>query len=157
MAFLWGCTSYHIAGRRKWNSRSSIGLHHYLPIEFHDELLKVTIDTYCNEDCSCGKCKEYDVTRILEFIDKNNFFPVVVELGGTRVEEVPWKSYQDMKILFIFGNEQNGIPKHVINAIRKIGFVVSIPQFGIGKCHNVAMAANIVLWEYYKVASAHPY
>lgn len=162
MAFLWGCTSFFIAGRRKWNRRTSIGLHNYMPVEYKEGLLDVVITKHCDEDCTCGKCKTYDVEKLMTLVEENKYYPVFIELGGTSVENVNWKYIQsnrcggDRHLLFIMGNEKDGIPQHVLRAFKDNCTVVTVPQFGVGKCHNVAMAANIVLWEYFKTQNKLP-
>jgi tRNA(Leu) C34 or U34 (ribose-2'-O)-methylase TrmL len=53
--------------------------------------------------------------------------------------------------MFIYGNESHGIPYHVIQKIKTAipdTMIVSVPQLGIMRSHNVATTCTIVLWEY---------
>jgi tRNA(Leu) C34 or U34 (ribose-2'-O)-methylase TrmL len=52
--------------------------------------------------------------------------------------------------MLIMGNESSGIPEWVINKVKELlpeTITVSIPQYSVLRSMNVAMAANIVMYE----------
>ena len=149
-ACLYGCKNFYLAGRKKWDKRYSVGAHHYMDVEFVDGVYDVTIDTHHELECECGSCKKVDNEVLLRFIIQNNFTPCFVEQGGTCILEPTWKKTIENP-LFIYGNETSGVPIETIRYIRNrlpSTQLLSIPQMGIMRSHNVATTMTIVLWEY---------
>jgi len=149
-ACLLGCKKFYTAGRRKWDKRSSVGAQNYMNIIHLENIYTCIIDTHHALECDCGECKIVNVDALTAFIRAIGATPVFVEQGGMSVLEKSWKVGHS-HVVFIYGNESHGIPRQVIHAVKHNipeTVVVSVPQLGIMRSHNVATACSIVLWEY---------
>ena len=147
---LMGCKNFYIAGRKIWDKRYSVGAHHYMNVHHLPEIYHTTIDTHHNLDCKCGECKTIAVNNLIAFIKEIGMRPVFIEQGGTNALEKTWKMGSTPPI-FIYGNESNGIPMSVIREVKDAisdTTVVSVPQLGIMRSHNVATTCTITLWEF---------
>lgn len=158
-ACLMGCKNFYIAGRKKWDKRYSVGAHHYMSVHHLDNLYHTLIDTHHTLDCDCGVCKCVNIQNFIEFIRHTNMVPIFIEQGGMCVLDKSWKCHDNNKrILFVFGNETNGIPQQVMREIQKHVSetrIVSIPQMGVMRSHNVATSCTIILWEYMRDKMSH--
>lgn len=149
-AGLLGCKHFFMAGRKKYDKRSTVGAHHYMNIQHLPGMYHTLINTHHTLDCDCGACKVVNTPALIDFIKSTSLRPVFIEQGGMSVVNNTWKLGSDNP-LFIYGNESHGIPMSVIHQVQKEipeTCVVSVPQLGIMRSHNVATTCTIVLWEY---------
>jgi tRNA G18 (ribose-2'-O)-methylase SpoU len=144
-ASLLGCKNFYTAGRRHWDRRSSVGAHNYMNMEHLPDVYSCEISTHHVLDCDCGSCKVVNIPALRAFIESHGYTPIFIEQGGMNVLDKTWHSGVD-NVLFIYGNEHHGIPRHVMREIG--GTIVSIPQLGIMRSHNVGTTCAIVLWEF---------
>lgn len=116
-----GCSDVWIVGRRRYDARPEVGAKNYINVHKID-----SVD--------------------MEFFEKHHLQPIVVEQGGTCLEDMNFKSFMKKPVCFIMGSESHGIP---------IGFLpsaprISISQYGLIRSFNVSVAASIVMYEYLK-------
>lgn len=152
-ACLYGCRTFFLAGRKRWDRRGSVGANHYIDVVYLPCIFDVIIDTHHELCCSCGKCKKVNNEALLEFLKRYNMTPCFVEQGGINIVDKVWKKTVRRPV-FIYGNENSGIPRETINYIKQYipeTVVLSIPQIGIMRSHNVTTACTIALWEYIRV------
>ena len=149
-ASLLGCTTFYIAGRKKWDKRLSVGAHHYINVVFLPDIYNIVIDTRHDHECKCGTCKTLNVPKFHDFIAKHGYTPIFLEHGGENILEPsnPWRSIE--KPLFMFGNESFGIDPSIIQSTPN-KHLLSIPQLGIMRSYNVATSLAIVVWEYQRM------
>ena len=115
-----GFSDVYIIGRRSYDARPEVGAKHYVDIHKFD-----TIDS--------------------TFFEEHNMLPIVVEQGGTALDDFNFKPFVKQKVCFIVGSESNGIPDNIL----KMGFPrVTISQYGMLRSLNVSIAASIVMNEY---------
>ena len=149
-ACMLGCKNFYTAGRRKWDKRSAVGAHYYINVQHLDDIYNCLIDTHHAINCDCGECKVINTDMLCDFIKSIGATPIFVEQGGVSVLEKSWTLGHN-RVIFIYGNEGHGIPHHVIKKVKQTipdTLVVSVPQLGVMRSHNVATACSIVLWEY---------
>ncbi len=114
--------SVYIIGRRRYDKRGSVGVHHYEHV-YHSDTLEEVVD-YLH---SLGYII-YAVDNIMEYHPVN-----ILE------EDFPKKS------AFVFGEEGNGLSKSEIELCDRM---VYIEMFGSVRSLNVACAAAVVEYEY---------
>lgn len=127
-AAILGCSDVFIVGKRKYDRRSEVGARNYLNL---------------------WRLSEISAT----FFEENNLVPILVEQGGTPIEEMNFRPYMPAslsgkKVVFVVGSEATGIPTEFIRATKAP--IVSISQYGVLRSFNVSIAASIVLYEYTK-------
>jgi tRNA G18 (ribose-2'-O)-methylase SpoU len=135
-AHLMGAEECVVFGRRRIDNRGLVGAANYTPVT------KIwAVDE--NLELQTQEFESYCVT--------NNVVPVFVEQGGSNVFEFDWKGVQHQavssgqKIMLVLGTERDGIPASMIQAGLDLGgHVVSIPQTGVIRSHNLSMAFAIV-------------
>jgi tRNA G18 (ribose-2'-O)-methylase SpoU len=134
-ASLFCLSGVNIIGRRPYDRRPTVGMHKYIPIK----TIKAT-KGYAND--------EYDIEIIKEhLLEMSKTHTIIfIEQGGTCLTNV-FKNI-NKPAYFVVGNEGFGIPNEIMEFNPCIK--VSIPQFGVGRSHNVGIAASMVLWEYYR-------
>jgi tRNA G18 (ribose-2'-O)-methylase SpoU len=136
-AHLMGAESCVVFGRRKIDNRGLVGAANYTPVEKVwgvDENLQLQTDVF------------------VKYCEDNSLVPVFVEQGGENVYDVDWtqlhftwKNVCKRKIMLVLGTERDGIPPDIMQAgINLGGTVVSIPQRGVIRSHNLSMAFAIV-------------
>ena len=135
-AHLMGAEGCVVFGRRKMDNRGMVGAANYTPVDrvwAIDENLELQTDQFI------AYCQEH---RLL---------PVFVEQGGENCYQTDWQAIrsscdqQQRKILLVMGTERDGIPDSIIRAgVSMGGRVVSIPQRGVIRSHNLSMAYAIV-------------
>lgn len=135
-AHLLGAERVVVFGRRRIDNRGLVGAAHYTPVE------KVWA---VNEDLTIN------VDLFVQFCTTNNVIPVFVEQGGYNCFTMDWCSTfatyqaQGHKPILVLGTEKDGIPTAVIDqGVGLGGCVVSIPQKGVLRSHNLSMAFAIV-------------
>lgn len=80
------------------------------------------------------------------FIQKNNFYLIIVEQDGQNLNNVNFTCIPTDKIpLFVLGNESYGVPDYIL---RNCDIIVTIPQIGVIKSMNVTTAHSLILWEF---------
>jgi tRNA G18 (ribose-2'-O)-methylase SpoU len=157
-AALTGVDKVWLFGRRVYDARFSVGAQNYLTIvnpSSNINPLHVMIDTQHPIECGCGECKVYNITAFSNFLDENpDVYPIVFECGGMSIRSEEFCSRiknalsENRKPLLILGNEAHGVPKEICECVvERGGIVASIPQFGIMRSHNVAIACAIGLWK----------
>ena len=109
----------HIIGKKKYNRRGAMCTDKYLKIEHHaglDDFLKT----------------------------QENRELVAIENNTERAQPLNNKKFvQDTTL--IFGSENNGITKELLNAAKDVRFIES---FGSTRSVNVGVAAGIAMYEY---------
>lgn len=144
---LLGMKKYYIFGKKIYYPKSQVGIElvdiKYIDIftKLRDRHDKSTLDMF-NED------------MLINFLSEEQYIPIIIEQGGQNIVNINFKKLenQNKKYLFIFGNEKFGVPKKMIEIIKRFKdhLIISIPQWGCAHSYNVSQAANIVMWEYYK-------
>lgn len=117
-----GCSDVWIVGKRRYDARPEVGASHYVNVHKIDSIS-------------------------LSFFQEHNLQPVLVEQGGTALEEMNFKPYLSKTVCFIVGSESNGIPSEFLDEMKGTP-IVSISQYGLIRSLNVSIAASIVLFEY---------
>jgi len=130
-SILHGASKVIVFGRRVYDRRSSVGAENYIDVERIDGFVKNTAD--------------FSIDAFKSIIDRNSYFPVFIEQGGTHLQDFDWKVPTGKRMLLVVGNETNGIPNDVMTSVD--GNVVSIPQRGVIRSFNVANAMNIATWD----------
>jgi len=136
-AHLFGAEKCVIFGRRKIDNRGFVGAANYTPVEKIqgiDENLYLQVDTF------------------LEYCGVNSLVPFFIEQGGKSCYEYDWSEEINKvltlkrKPILILGTERDGIPTDIIDSGIKLfgGSVISIPQRGVIRSHNLSMAFAIV-------------
>jgi len=135
-AHLLGAERVVVFGRRKIDNRGLVGAAHYTPV---DKVWAV------NDDLSIN------VNTFVQFCKDNQVLPVFIEQGGENCFLMDWCStfakytQQRMKPMLVLGTEKDGIPQDILNCgIDLGGTIVSIPQKGVVRSHNLSMAFAIV-------------
>jgi tRNA G18 (ribose-2'-O)-methylase SpoU len=144
---LLGMKKYYIFGKKIYYPKSQVGIElvdiKYIDIfpKLRDRNDKTTLDNF-NEK------------MLIDFISEEEYIPIIIEHGGQNLVNINFKKLemQNKKYLFIFGNEKFGVPKKMIEIIKRFNnhLIISIPQWGCAHSYNVSQAANIVMWEYYR-------
>ena len=114
-----------IFGRRKYDRRSTVGAHHYIDIE-----------AYPNAP---DEHAPFNWENMLQIIRVNGYTPVLIEQCGA-----PLGSMDHLPTpppCLVFGPEDTGIPEDICST----ELCYSIPQPGILRSLNVAVAAGIVM------------
>ena len=141
-ACLLGCKQIVICGRKKYDARFTTGAHHYIPIVYNENILKVDI-----------KCKALGTfEEIVNYCLDNSFTPIFLEQGGTDIQSISWKIIDNP--LIVIGNESLGIPRNFILTVKSLipqTIITSIPQYSVMRSLNVSVAASIAMWEISKV------
>jgi tRNA G18 (ribose-2'-O)-methylase SpoU len=117
-----GCSDVWIVGKRRYDARPEVGANHYVKIHKIDSISQA-------------------------FFEENHLQPILVEQGGTAIEEMNFKPFFSKTVCFIVGSESHGIPKEFLDAM-KGSPIVSISQYGLIRSLNVSIAASIVMFEY---------
>lgn len=118
-----GCSDVWVIGKRRYDARPEVGAKHYLNVH---------------------KLETIDMTT---FFEEHNLQPVLVEQGGTCLEETNFKPFFTKQVCFIMGSESHGIPPSILRTLKDAPRV-SISQYGLIRSLNVSIAASIVLYEY---------
>jgi len=135
-AHLMGAERVTVFGRRKIDNRGLVGTGNYQQV---DRVWGVSEDLTLQAHTFTSYCEQH------------GYVPVFVEQGGDCVFDVNWRHIHHdamsvhKKIMLVMGTEREGIPDHIIQAgINLGGTLVSIPQRGVIRSHNLSMAFAIV-------------
>jgi tRNA G18 (ribose-2'-O)-methylase SpoU len=128
-----------VFGRRKYDARSCVGSHNYIPVERVDGF----VDNRAPDP-------ELVPERFADVMKKFRYFPVFLETGSsqpiTDLRRFRGPRQDGLKPCLVFGAEGTGIPESITSQ----GTTFTIPQLGVIRSYNVSAAASIALWEMYK-------
>lgn len=130
-----GCSDVWVIGRRKYDARPEVGARHYIRIHKMESVDPAT------------------------FFAEHGLQPILVEQGGTSLEEMRFAPYikRTTPVCFVMGSESHGISPEWMSILSGEPRV-SISQYGMIRSLNVSIAASIVLYEFmkqYKALSAY--
>ena len=120
-----GCSDVWVIGVRRYDARPEVGSKNYINVH---------------------KLKTIDSST---FFTEHNLQPILVEQGGTSIEDINFKPFisSTKPVCFIMGSESHGLPKDILD----MNFPkVTISQYGLVRSLNVSVAASIVMYEYLK-------
>lgn len=119
---------YYIGGKKGYDRRSTVGTHHYIPAHFFktEEEFLAEIDGKYSLVCVENNIPKY-AYKTISIYDECVFNELICPP------------------LFLFGEEQVGIPDSLLNAS---GFILTIPAFGTVRSMNVGSCAAIVMAMY---------
>ena len=126
-AVIYGCSDVYIVGKKRYDRRPEVGAKNY--IKFH----RVP-------------------TITPSFFMENKLVPILVEQGGTALEEFSFKPYlphkllEGWKVCLVMGSESTGLPMELFKELKAP--IVTISQYGVMRSLNVSVATGIVLYEY---------
>ncbi len=134
---------FYIGGKKAWDRRGAVGVQNYTPLHFcktEEEFLEIIKDKYTLISIE---------NNIPEYAHKT----ISLFRGGDRTpvdlfDHNTW----DINPLFIFGEEQLGISKNVLD---KSKFIVTIPQYGSVRSLNVGTCSGIVMAKYRELYEDH--
>jgi tRNA G18 (ribose-2'-O)-methylase SpoU len=132
-----GASSVIIFGRQKIDNRSLVGAANYIKVERARAI---------NENL------ELNTEIFMDLLMARNLTPVFVESNGLPLPLINWNlrlsemARRGTQPCLIMGNETGGIPKDMLNLDRLFpnSFTVSIPQRGVIRSMNVAVAHAMV-------------
>lgn len=124
-ACVFGASQIYIFGRRKYDRRSTVGAHHYVPIE-----------SYPNVP---DEHAPFNWDNMLQLIRVNGWTPVIIEQGGAPLSVLD--HLPTPPPCLVFGPEDSGIPASVCES----EVCYTIYQPGILRSLNVAVAAGIAM------------
>jgi tRNA G18 (ribose-2'-O)-methylase SpoU len=129
---LFGAEQFVVWGRRTIDRRGLVGAANYTPVT---RINAVDPDLNIQSDQFCAYC------------ENNKLVPFFIEQGGQNVFIFDWKSTidrilsQGKKPLIVMGTENSGIPQDILNTCCDLqGNILTIPQRGVIRSHNVSMA-----------------
>lgn len=137
-----GCKKVHVFGRRKYDRRGTTGAHKYIPVNRINGFI--------------GNSMEFDADEFIGIIQSENLYPIFIEQGETELQDFDWPQVYNKtlnlnkSICLIVGNEENGVPDSIFNAMTLNNVdhdIVSIPQKGVMRSFNVSIALGIVIWD----------
>jgi tRNA G18 (ribose-2'-O)-methylase SpoU len=140
-ACLLGAENFYIFGRKKFDSRSTVGAENYINIVQYSYDDPMTADEH--------------ILAELRKLNKTHSV-ILCEHGGYMLGEndFGWAYEERPSPIFIFGSESNGIPKLITDQVASDGYPeyeferISIPQRGVLRSFNVSAAMAIVCWDY---------
>lgn len=143
---LLGMKKYYIFGKKIYYPKSQVGID-LVDIEYIDIFPKLR-DRYDQSTLT-----DFNEKIFIDFFNRNELIPIIIEQGGKNLLKVNFTEFpKNNNYIFIFGNEKFGVPKKMIEMIKRFQnhLIISIPQWGCAHSYNVSQAANIVMWEYYR-------
>jgi tRNA G18 (ribose-2'-O)-methylase SpoU len=131
-----------VFGRRKYDARSCVGSHNYIPVE--------RIGGFVEE---MAPEMQIDPVKFLQTMTDFNYMPVFLETPCKyEIGDLSWQGTAKLahmggpKPCLVFGSESKGIPETIMSQ----GLTYSVPQLGVIRSYNVSAAASIAMWEMYK-------
>lgn len=122
-----GCSDVWIVGRRKYDARPEVGSKHYINVHKLESL----------------------GDNPAAFFERLGVQPILIEQGGTPIEEMRFKRFMKGPVCFIMGSESHGIPRDFAAALAGAPRI-TISQYGMVRSLNVSIAASIVMYEFLK-------
>jgi tRNA G18 (ribose-2'-O)-methylase SpoU len=148
---LCGCRKMVIFGRRSYDKRSAVGVYNYTNVE------RVLGLKDHNQDLTTVLTKldyVFDDELFYKYIIENNYIPIFVEqsehsvkVNPTNISEIFTKIMALGKIpIFIYGNENTGIPKNIMETYSKFdtAYILELHQMGAIQSYNVSNACAII-------------
>lgn len=117
---------YHIAPRKKWDKRGSVGTYHYTPVNHY-----ASFDEFNYEVRDLG----YSIIAIENNIPKYNYKTINLYDHHQYIE----------KTIFIFGEENCGLDSNILD---KVDYIITIPGYGSVRSLNVGTTSGIVMGYY---------
>jgi tRNA G18 (ribose-2'-O)-methylase SpoU len=119
---------FYVGGKKGYDRRSTVGTHHYIPIQFYktEEEFLAAIEGKYSLICVENNIPKYS-WKTTSVFDKDAFNDLL------------------FPSLFLFGEEQVGISDTLLNAC---GTILTIPSFGTVRSMNVGSCAAIVMAMY---------
>jgi tRNA G18 (ribose-2'-O)-methylase SpoU len=154
-ANLCGCKKFIIFGRRHYDKRSCVGVQNYIMNErvngiCDDKIdkLKIVLET---EDYIL------DENIFYNYIINNNYLPIFVEQDSSSIiannyninNIINTSLSLNLIPLFIFGNENKGIPKNILDTHSKFKkyFIIELQQMGAMQSFNVSNCCSIICYK----------
>ena len=123
-AAVMGASHVYVVGKKQYDKRSVVGAQNY-----------VNVNRLSWTDDPVG------------FFDSEGCQPILIEQGGTPLEEFVFTPYLDKPIVFIMGSEGNGVDKTWIGKLKGVPRI-TISQYGMVRSLNVSIASSMVMYEY---------
>lgn len=132
-AHIFGAETVFIFGKRKYDSRSTVGAHNYINVVKYD--FDDLTDTSLIE------------SKFDSMIQTYNLNPLVIEKTDNSIPITFFKTISRQKTpCLVFGNEQSGVPTVISDKYQ----CFEIPQRGVIRSLNVASAAAVAIYEFSK-------
>jgi tRNA G18 (ribose-2'-O)-methylase SpoU len=124
-----GCSDVWIIGQRRYDARPEVGSRNYINVH---------------------KLKTIGPNPAI-FFESAGIQPILIEQGGTPIEEMNFKRFQrgGKPVCFVMGSESHGIPDEFAASLVRAPRI-TISQYGLVRSLNVSIAASIVMYEYLK-------
>lgn len=124
-----GCSDVWVVGQRRYDARPEVGSKNYINVH--------KVRTIGSDPVA--------------FFEERGIQPILIEQGGTPIEEINFKPFQrrGKPVCFVMGSESHGIPDEFAAALAKAPRI-TISQYGLVRSLNVSIAASIVMYEYLK-------
>lgn len=121
-AGLWFNTAgAYIVGKRKWDRRGAVGSHHYMPVDYFQ-----------------------DIADLIEHLKRMGYTVIAAEIAEDAVSLVEYS--WDERTAVIFGEENAGVDQTVLDLCDE---VVYIPGNGSIRSLNVSQSAGIFAYDYF--------
>jgi tRNA G18 (ribose-2'-O)-methylase SpoU len=136
-ASLLGAENFYIFGRRKFDSRSTVGAENYINVK------QIVFDDPIHAD--------EELLVYLQKLHIHHHDVVICEHGGAQLGTFSWNDIgvyptKNHTPLFLFGSESHGVPQIISD--ERAFTKVSIGQRGVLRSFNVSAAMAIVCWDY---------
>jgi tRNA G18 (ribose-2'-O)-methylase SpoU len=148
---LCGCRKMVIFGRRSYDKRSAVGVYNYTNVE---RILGLKDH---NQDLTTVLTKldyVFDDELFYRYITENKYIPIFVEqsehsmkVNPTNISEILTKIAELEKVpIFIYGNENTGIPKNIMDTYPKFetAYILELHQMGAIQSYNVSNVCAII-------------
>lgn len=130
-----------IIGRKHFDKRGCIGTHHHIPINYH-RAVKGIHNELLDIDEAISVLREIAKTHQLIFIEQHETSFPLNDLGNVC-------AMSDKPPAFVLGQEDSGLDPRIIEEFMGKAVICEIPSYGIGRSHNVSMAAGMVMITYH--------
>lgn len=132
-AHIMGCAKVFVFGKRRYDSRSTVGAHNYTNV------IRIEVDDIEDRDCVAETFNNMVVDYLL--------YPIFIEKTKTSLPISYIKSTANYnpaeQQCLVIGNEQKGIPEYIIDDNQ----CYHIEQRGVIRSLNAASAAAIAMYE----------
>ena len=120
-AGLWFNTAgAYIVGRKKWDRRGAVGAHHYMPVDYFE-----------------------DMAELIGHLQTLGYMVIAAEISDDALNLVDYEWAE--KTAVIFGEENAGVPQEVLDMCSE---TVYIPGNGSIRSLNVSQSAGIFAYDY---------
>lgn len=122
-AVVFGASSFHIIGKRRFDRRGCVGAQNYIELVHHED----------------------DLAGLRHLMD--NYSVVFIEQGGEDISCADFYGW-DKPICLVFGSESIGLPTIYLEIAAAYDIpIYAIDQIGVIRSLNVASAAAIAMWK----------